>query len=114
MNALKHGFYARAFDECERADLDAAAGMGLEAEIAALRVAARRVLERLDREKSTYEAIALLNCLGAAELKVASLLRTNKYLAGDAAGWDAALDAALSEVARELAVGQMVISQLVD
>ena len=109
MNALKHGFYARAFDECERADLDAAAGMGLDAEIAALRVAARRVLARLDGDKTSFEAIALLNSLGAAELKVASLLRTKKYLTGEGAGLEAALEQALTEVARELSVGQMVL-----
>lgn len=109
LNALRHGFYARAFDEGERADLDEAAGMGLDAEIAALRVAARRVLERLDGDKSSFEAIALLNSLGAAELKVASLLKTKKYLTGEGAGLDGALEQALTEVARELSVGQMVM-----
>ena len=101
LNALKHGFYARQFAAVERSDLDAAAVGGLSVEITMLRVVARRLLAMSAREKSAVRLAETLETLGSASVKLATLLRTEKFLSGEG-GPGGALEQALREVAEGL------------
>ena len=87
-NALKHGFYSRHFRQAELQDLDVLtdASTSLLSEIAALRVAARRMSEALYTNQIEGEAIdwiSVLNALGLAYNRIAGLLKTQKLLEGD-------------------------------
>ena len=102
-NALKHGFYARAFRDLEAADLDTLLRDGLTDEITMLRVMMRRTMDLADKSKSQLEtATATLGILGMTATRLAGLLRTQKLLGGDNSSTAAAIAQALSEVAQEL------------
>ena len=108
LNALKHGFYARHFRGNEFDDLETTRVNAdkLDDEIALVRVAARRVFERLEATLDAETQVVLLDALGAASGRVASLLKTRKFLTGDAGGMDAALEQVLVEVAQELKLNE--------
>ncbi len=93
-NALKHGFYSRAFREIELNDLESLEE-GLMSEIAMLRVATRRLFdiynayhESAHDPDSGLDSSVLadlsdtLNTLGLANIRVASLIKTNTILTG--------------------------------
>jgi hypothetical protein len=109
LNALKHGFYAKHFNSdelAELAELAEATTANLNGEIGLTRVAARRVLALLDEALDAEERVALLNAITMAAMRVASLLKTKKYLSGDGDEMGAALQEALKDVALEAAAGQ--------
>lgn len=101
LNALKHGFYAKHFRSDELAQLAEATTQNLNGEIGLSRIAARRVLGLLDEVETPEEKAALLNAITMAAMRVASLLKTKKYLSGDGEGVGAALQEALKGVALE-------------
>jgi hypothetical protein len=103
-NALKHGFYARAYRAGELADLDAMLTEGLNDEITMLRVATRRVIECIGEFTNPKEAVATLGALGLAATRLSTLLRTQKILAGSEQDTAAALSQALGEVVKELRI----------
>ena len=103
-DALKHGFYARAFKAGEHADLDAMLAEGLQDEISMLRIATRRVIEFIDEFQSPKEAVATLGALGLAAIRLSTLLRTQKLLSGGEHDTAAALSQALAEVVKELGI----------
>ncbi len=97
-NALKHGYYAKAMTAEEQEDL-AGAGIGLVDEISLMRSIIRRVAELGVEEQSRYELMGLLDTLGAAGVRLASMLRTQKvYFEGTTADEvQQALEQALKE-----------------
>ena len=101
-NALKHGFYARAFRDLEAADLDMLLRDGLTDEITMLRVMMRRTMDLADKIKDVDTIGATLGVLGMTATRLAGLLRTQKILGGDNSSTAAAIAQALSEVATEL------------
>ena len=101
---LEFGFYAQAFHSGELADLDAMLNEGLQEEIALLRVATRRVIEFISEFETPKEAVATLGALGLAATRLATLLRTQKLLAGSQHNTAAALSQALTEVVKELGI----------
>jgi hypothetical protein len=101
---LEFGFYAQAFHAGELADLDAMLNEGLQDEIAMLRVATRRVIEFISEFETPKEAVATLGALGLAATRLATLLRTQKLLAGGEHNTAAALSQALAEVVKELGI----------
>ena len=103
-NALKHGFYARAYRSGELADLDAMLTEGLTDEISLLRVATRRVIEYINQFTTPAEAVITLGALGLAATRLATLLRTQKILDGGEQNTAAALSQALAEVVKELGI----------
>ena len=103
-NALKHGFYSRAFKSGELADLDAILAEGLQDEIAMLRLTTRRVIEFINEFETPKEAVATLGALGLAATRLAGLMRTQKILAGQEQNTSAALSQALGEVVKELGI----------
>ena len=102
-NALKHGFYSRKFKDLDVKDLQAVTAT-IDDEIAALRVAARRVFEYADQvgESDPMDAIKAFGVFGSQVKTIGGLLRT-KAIASSNAGDEiarAAIDAIL-EVAKE-------------
>jgi hypothetical protein len=76
-NALKHGFYSRAFRKAEQTDLSTLDFSSLEYEIQLLRVFIRRTSEE-NKETTPAESLVLLNVLSRAALSVGSLIRTQR------------------------------------
>jgi hypothetical protein len=81
-NALKHGLYARRFSDAEKKHLRGINPQDLTFEIAALRVAADRILALIataekDEDKANYH-----NALTHAMIGIATLARTNSILTG--------------------------------
>ena len=103
-NALKHGFYSRAFKAGELDDLDAMLTDGLRDEIAMLRVTTRRVIECLGEDATPQEAVISLGALGMAATRLATLLKTQKMLDGQEQNTTAALNEALAAVVKELGI----------
>ena len=102
-NALKHGFYARAYKAGELADLDAMLTTGLQDEITMIRVATRRVIDYIAEFTNPTEAVMTLGALGLAATRLATLLRTQKILDGQQST-STVLSQALAEVVRELGI----------
>lgn len=102
-NALQHGFYARAFRSGELDDLDAMLQVGLQDEIALIRVATRRVIDCVS-DHTPQEAVVTLGALGLAATRLATLLRTQKILDGQEQNTSAALSQALGDVIKELGI----------
>jgi hypothetical protein len=98
-NALKHGFYSRAFRQLEMSDLQSVLA-GLEGEIQAMRIFTRRVLDLADGVDDLKTAIQMLYALGTATNNTASLLKVHSKLSGDG-GMAEALSQAIREVLEE-------------
>jgi hypothetical protein len=99
-NAVTHGLYARHYAPEELQAL-AEASQNLDGEIELTRVATRRILALLDEAQTPEEKLALLNAMTQASMRVASLFKTQKFLAGESDGLTDALAQALAEVAEE-------------
>lgn len=85
-NALKHGFYSRRFRQQDINDLDTLSGSelpSLGSELALLRVALSRTFEQAQAGGEDTDWTVYLADIGLAATRVASLLRTQKYLDGD-------------------------------
>ena len=82
-------------------------GEGLEDEIEMMRIITRRFLELAQKAKTMKETATVLNTLGMASVRLASLLRVQNLLKGDmkAKVMDD-LEEALREVAKELGISQ--------
>lgn len=103
-NALKHGFYSREFKKLELQDLEAL-NASLESEIAALRVYLRRMLEAgsdSDDASKKPRPIDILNGLGLAAMRIASLMRVNAILTGRGSSADETLQQALESIRQEM------------
>jgi hypothetical protein len=77
LNALKHGFYAGGMSRDEVKGL-AKIGEGLMDEINLLRVIIRRVSELANQVEHKEELLGFLDTLGAAGVRLGSMLRTQK------------------------------------
>jgi hypothetical protein len=80
LNALKNGFYSRLFHANETNDFNDNESASLEHEITLLRVMMRRTMELADGIDDLSQARRVLDALGAAAGRLASLLRAQKYL----------------------------------
>lgn len=98
-NALKHGFYSRAFRQLEISELQLVLS-GLEGEIQAMRIFTRRVLDLADGVDDLKTAIQMLYALGAATSNTALLLKVHSKLSGDS-GMPDVLSQAIREVLEE-------------
>jgi hypothetical protein len=88
-NALKHGLYARSFRRQEVEDFDALREGGMEnliSEIGILRIAISRTFAQANDAEAageTIDWIAYLSGIGEAATRVATMLKTQKFLEGD-------------------------------
>ena len=80
LNALKHGFYSRQFQERELVDLEEIDAEGLENEIAMLRVMIRRLMEMVNDCDNLDQLNAVVGTLGMASSRLASMLRTESFI----------------------------------
>jgi methyl-accepting chemotaxis protein len=80
LNALKHGFYSRLFRSSESNDLTEDEAVNLENEINLLRVMMRRTIELADGIDDIAQATKVLVALGAAAGRLASLIRTQRFM----------------------------------
>ncbi len=109
LNALKHGYFSRYFDENEKADLATLMSDKLDSEINMMRVLIQRIfkaaheLKDLDNVQIIDMNMGLLGTLGLAATRIARLMRTEKLLdMGEDGKLELALSDALAEVAAEL------------
>ena len=102
-NALKHGFYSRAFRSVDIDDLDTLE-LKLEDEIAAARVAGRRMLELSDEMTEPMQSIRALAAFSTHLIHIASLMRTHGILTGGSNTTSEAITNAIQTVAREFKI----------
>jgi hypothetical protein len=100
LNALRHGFYSKQFKADELTFLEANSVVGLENEIAMLRVVTRRLLA-LAETTDLQEMISVVGILGMTASKLAGLLRTQAKLGGEDREITDAISNALDEILRE-------------
>ena len=102
INAIRHGFYSRRFQELEAKDLETVLVDGLDGEIALMRVMIRRVFDYANDNAGDLEDwMETLNVLGSASTKLAGMLRNQKLLGGNKSDALDALSKALAEVTSE-------------
>ncbi len=79
LNALKHGFYSRLLRQTDAASLPAES-TGLEQEIILLRLMIRRTMLLAHGTGDLKDAVRVLDSLGAASTRLASLLKAQASL----------------------------------
>ena len=84
-NALRHGFYSAHFTGEEKTALDVISERDLESEIIMARVAARQMFKLFKQEAVAALKAQLFDLLTTANVKLATLLRTQKFLRGEGA-----------------------------
>jgi hypothetical protein len=77
-NALKHGFYARAFHDAEQSELAGLDPSSLENEIQLMRVFIRRTAIMADKVTDLDQCLMLLSVMSRASHSLASLMRTQQ------------------------------------
>lgn len=100
-NALKHGFYSRFFRSLNPDDL-AVLDLKLEDEIAAARLAGRRMLELAEEMDDPRQALRALAVFSIHLTHVATLVRTRAILTGNSNDTAEAITTAIEAVAREM------------
>ncbi len=101
LNALKHGYYSRLFRYHETSELPDEVG-NLESEITLLRVMIRRTMQLSEGIDDMKEATRVLDALGAAAGRLASLLRAQKHLCENRSGVADEISIAIQQVNQEL------------
>ncbi len=101
-NALKHGFYARAFRPADLRDLNRHNFSDLQDEIIMLRVFIRHVLELGSTIEDFNQAIILLRVLTLASVGLTRLFRVRHLISGRSDDLTLAFNQLLSDVNREL------------
>jgi len=100
--ALKHGFYSRQFKKTDLADLEACQFVGLNDEIAVLRVYLRRLTE-LGKDINTFpEMLGLVRVMCLASTSLTHLLKTQNLLHSPADERRKVLDEAIAETLSDL------------
>jgi hypothetical protein len=107
LNALKHGFYSKHFQKSELQDLEEA--QDLQEEIAMMRVVTRRLLKMARGCKELGELINVLGALGLAffrsrsrqALRVAGLMKAQKYLGGNKNPFDEMMEKVIDDVTKD-------------
>lgn len=102
-NALKHGFYSRLFRAIDIQDLPTLE-LKLEDEIAAARVAGRRMLEISDKITDPRHSILALAIFSTHLTHIAMLMRTHAILTGNSSDTAETITKAIHTVAREFKI----------
>jgi len=103
LNALRHGYYSRVFQETETADLETMLATGLQDEINALRVVTRRMLT-LAQDQDLNTTMNTLGALGMAATRLAGLLKTQRMLGSDSTDTSRAIADAIAGIVQELSL----------
>jgi methyl-accepting chemotaxis protein len=102
LNHLKHGFYSRLIRSIEAGDLPDSFTTNLENEITLLRVMIRRTMELAEGVDDLQDATRVLDALGAASTRLASLLRVQKIVSDNKSSAAEALSTAIQRINEEL------------
>jgi hypothetical protein len=102
-SALKHGFYSRYFRSSDIDDLETLE-LKLEDEIAAARLAGRRMLELCDEMTDPQQSLRALSAFSRHLTHVAALIRAHAVLTGNNSDTTAAINKAIEEIAREFKI----------
>jgi hypothetical protein len=100
-NALKHGFYSRAFHKVDLTDLDASDLSGLLDEIKLLRVSLRQLVDYGRCVETFSEALAFMRMLCLAGATLNRLIKTQKFLATGKDEVSVALNETLDQLAQD-------------
>jgi hypothetical protein len=102
LNALKNGYYSRLFHKGEAVDFNDDESDSLEHEITLLRVMIRRTMELAEGVDDLQDATRVLDALGAASTRLASLLRVQKIVSDNKSSAAEALSTAIQRINEEL------------
>ena len=80
INALKHGFYTRRFNQTDLAGVESTDYNGLMEEIAIIRLYARRLIELDDQSTNITQVSNILRILCLASLTITRLVKTSQFL----------------------------------
>jgi hypothetical protein len=80
-NAVKHGFYARQFNQQETSDLSSTEPLALQDEILMLRVFMRRIIERSSEAVTLADNLEVVRVLSLATFSLTRLIRTQLFIA---------------------------------
>jgi hypothetical protein len=80
INALKHGFYTRRFNQSDLAGVESIDYNGLMDEIAIIRLYARRLIELDDQSSDISQVANILRILCLASLTITRLVKTSQFL----------------------------------
>lgn len=100
-NALKHGFYSRYFRSIDIQDLETLE-LKLEDEIAAARLAGRRMLELSEEMPDPAQSLRALAAFSLHLTHIATLIRTHAILTGNHDETTGVITGAIEAVAKEL------------
>lgn len=101
LNALKHGFYSRIFKKVEIEHLELFDEVNLRDEIILMRIIINRIFNMSQDIDSPETLSNLLNSLGMAAIRMASLMKTEKIL-NEGDNFNKMLVIALNDVAKEM------------
>ena len=106
INALKHGFYTRRFNQSDLAGVESIDFNGLLEEIAIIRLYARRLIE-LDNQSADISQVAnILRILCLASLTITRLVKTSQLLQADSSSTASDLHRALEYLTTVLRLDQ--------
>ncbi len=107
INALKHGFYTRRFNQADLAGVESTDYNGLMDEIAIIRIYARRLIELDDQPDSITQVANILRILCLASLTITRLVKTSQYLKLHGNMEETELHKALQDLTRVLKLDQV-------
>jgi hypothetical protein len=80
INALKHGFYTRRFNQSDLAGVESTDYNGLMDEIAIIRLYTRRLIELDDQSDDISQVANILRILCLASITITRLVKTSQFL----------------------------------
>lgn len=107
INALKHGFYTRRFNQTDLADLESTDYHGLMEEIAIIRLYARRLIELENQSTDITQVANILRILCLASLTITRLVKTSQFLQSSGNSTDSDLHMALEHLTSVLKLDQL-------
>ena len=102
-NALRHGFYSREFRKAESDDLPNLE-LRLDDEIAAARIAGRRMLELTNEMPDPWTGIRALSIFSGHLNRIAHLMRTHAILTGSGSDTAEVISTAIQAIAKEFKI----------
>lgn len=114
LNALKHGYYSKAFRKVERDDLDIIE-KNLISELNALRVIGRRIMIQMKNSKLDQETINIyINTMIKITLSIGKLLNIQSIVENRQPAKELELENILTAIVEEMQTNQVYRSEAVD
>jgi len=107
INALKHGFYTRRFNQNDLAGVESTDYHGLMEEIAIIRLYARRLIELENQSADITQVANILRTLCLASITITRLVKTSQFLQSSGNSTDSDLHMALEHLTSVLKLDQL-------